>query len=111
MARRKAQPHASRTLSRTAISVGTPVREPLHCTECAQPITVLYVPGGKVQNLYDCPLCKAVIEVAVPGTLIDWWAGHEGHGPDPETARLVTGTAAPAGRVGDRRAYRPISRK
>jgi hypothetical protein len=54
----------------------TAVREPLHCTECAQPISVLYVPGARVQNWYECPLCKAVMEVAVPGTLIDWWAGH-----------------------------------
>jgi hypothetical protein len=111
MALRNDQPHADRTLNRTAISLSTPVREPLHCTECAQPISVLYVPGGKVQNFYECPLCKAVTEVALPGTLIDWWAGHDGPVGDAETVRLLPG-ADKVGRIGrPTRRYPPIPRK
>jgi len=53
-----------------------PILEPLHCTGCAQPISAVYVPGPAVQNMYQCPMCDAVVAVALPGTLIDWWAGH-----------------------------------
>jgi hypothetical protein len=49
----------------------------LHCTDCAQRVTVLYVPSASASNLYECPHCHAVVRVFVPGVVIDWWPGHE----------------------------------
>jgi hypothetical protein len=70
-----------------AVAVVEPVQQPLHCTGCAQPLTALYVPSGPVQNVYQCLLCEAVIDVALPGTLIDWWAGHCPKAASPGTDR------------------------
>jgi hypothetical protein len=76
MALRTHELQAPRPSRQAPMSIGDPVRESLHCTQCVQPISALYVPSGPVHNFYQCPLCEAVMEVALPGTLIDWWAGH-----------------------------------
>jgi hypothetical protein len=55
-----------------------PICEPLHCTACAQRVTLLYVPSAPANNFYQCPHCHTAIPVFVAGVVIDWWAGHEG---------------------------------
>ena len=55
-----------------------PISElPVHCTACAQRVTLLFAPHARVTNVYECPHCAAVVDVSVPGVVIDWWAGHE----------------------------------
>jgi hypothetical protein len=53
-----------------------PIAEQLHCTACAARVTVFYVPSAPAHNAYECPSCRAVVVVFVPGVVIDWEAGH-----------------------------------